>query len=91
MVHVTSTTLSLAWEPPLNLGGRNDLSYSIAYQEDGTQDMIPVASAVKGTFATITGIICVITMKEGVIVSCMQLSGHFICMYVVNTIIDLAY
>lgn len=56
LVHVTSTTLSLAWEPPINLGGRNDLSYSVAYQQEDTQDIIPIASAIKGTFITIEGI-----------------------------------
>ena len=35
---VTSTTISLSWDQPLSLGGRNDLLYVISYQAEGTED-----------------------------------------------------
>ena len=45
---VNSTTVSLSWDQPLSLGGRNDLSYVISYQKEGTEDkvtrMVEIAS-----------------------------------------------
>ena len=52
---VTSTTISLSWDQPLSLGGRNDLSYVISYQKEGTEDK--VTRTVGGiTNLTLTGL-----------------------------------
>ena len=52
---VTSTSITLTWDPPESLGGRNDTRYIIWwYQEEGTFDKMR-SGTVNTTFGTITG------------------------------------
>jgi len=49
---ITSTSLVLMWDPPVNTGGRVDIIYNLWYQERGNSDVVNV-----GKVAITTGII----------------------------------
>jgi hypothetical protein len=37
VVNRTATAITLSWDAPLDLGGRDDVSYRVCYQEDGVE------------------------------------------------------
>jgi hypothetical protein len=37
VVNQTATAIILSWDAPLDLGGRDDVSYRVCYQEDGVE------------------------------------------------------
>ena len=54
VISAMTVTLFLTWDPPLNLGGRTDTSYSIWYQEEGKNTRVD-AVITTTTFLVITG------------------------------------
>ena len=66
-VRIESVSVTLAWDPPVNFGGRNDTVYVLFYQEEGSSRHVE-AVIVNTTMGTISGIIVVIS------ISCMYTS-----------------
>ena len=64
---LTSDSVTLVWDPPVNFGGRNDTVYVLFYQEEQSSRRIE-GDTVNTTMGTITGIIVVISL------SCMYAS-----------------
>jgi hypothetical protein len=54
VVGETTTSVTLTWEPPENLGGRDDVSYLLCYAVAGIEG-VEMCASVQDTTGTITG------------------------------------
>jgi hypothetical protein len=55
VVTQTATVITLSWDAPLDLGGRDDVSYRLCYQEDGVEAGEELCIPVLLTVAVISG------------------------------------
>jgi hypothetical protein len=55
VVNRTATAITLSWDAPLNLGGRNDVSYRVCYQENQVETKEESCVPVAHTAAVISG------------------------------------
>lgn len=69
IVGLTSNSITISWDAPLDLGGREDVSYRLCYERDGAEEC---TTAVMDTIDTITGI-GYTKLKAAVKCACMQL------------------
>jgi hypothetical protein len=55
VVNQTATAITLSWDAPLHLGGRDDVSYRLCYQEDEVEAEEESCIPVLLTVAVISG------------------------------------
>ena len=56
VVELTDTSATLTWEPPSNLGGRDDVSYEVCWLEEIMDEILEMCMiVVNGTTGTLTG------------------------------------
>jgi hypothetical protein len=55
LVKQTATAITLSWDAPPDLGGRDDVSYRICYQEDGVEAGEELCKLEALTVAVISG------------------------------------
>ena len=48
VVDQTATSITLSWEAPLDLGGRDDISYQMCYELPGMVDCVDVMNTTAG-------------------------------------------
>ena len=54
VISTTSTNITVRWDPPEFLGGRNDTRYTLWYQEEGSSERVRVGT-VNITVGTVSG------------------------------------
>ena len=55
VVCTTDTLITLTWDSPEYLGGRYDLTYTVIYQEEGTDVRVTQTDSLRKPLTSITG------------------------------------